>query len=111
MLRHAWHAWPSLLALRHSSSPTRALIKAILAHTRGSLAQPESPDYRFVKRHSADRDRHLRVDWLNVRSLAIKIAHRASRGISATAELLVTPIKRRHRPISDSKDHLLLVLE
>jgi len=77
----------SLLALRHSKSPTRPVSKAILVHTRDSRAYP---DYRFVNNQLIATD-------MNVRSLANKsaavhetiVAHSASRGISATAELLV----------------------
>ena len=96
--RLVWHTSYSptwLTACLHyvtAAHPLGQCARLLLAHTR------DGSSYRFVNRQSADRDRHLRVAWLNVRSLADKsavlhetiVAHRASRGIFATAEILVS---------------------
>ena len=84
----------SLVVLRHQLGGCARLFSV---HMLDSQWARESPDYQFVNRMSADHDWHLRVSWLNVRSLANKstavhkttVAHRVSCGISVTAELLV----------------------
>ena len=60
-----------LRTLRHDRPPLRAVRKAIFsAHLWRSRATRQSADHSDVNNKSADRDRRLRIGWLNVRSLA-----------------------------------------
>ena len=67
----------SLLSLGHSRPPSRAVRKAIFsARVWQPCAARNSADRPYVNKHvnkqPADRDRRLRVGWLNVRSLTNK---------------------------------------
>ena len=60
-----------LRTLRHDRPPLRAVRKAIFsAHLWRSRATRQSADHSDVNNKSADRDRRLRIGWLNVRLLA-----------------------------------------
>ena len=62
-----------LWTLRHHSPPSRAVRKAIFrAHLWRPGTTSQSPDQSHVNSKSADRDRRLRIGWLNVRSLSKK---------------------------------------
>ena len=62
-----------LLSMRHCRPPERAVRKAIFsAHLWQPVRARQSADRLFVNTTSAERERRLRIGWLNVRSLANK---------------------------------------
>ena len=63
----------TLRALRHDRPPNRHVRKELFsARLWRPRAARQSADHPYVNKQSADRDRYLRVGWLNVRSLANK---------------------------------------